>query len=54
MFKFVMKAVEGGSCHRRFLRDHKRSAEPISTTSAKHPKTMPAIAGPDNIEALDA
>lgn len=54
MFKFVIKAVEGGSCHRRFLRDHKMSTELMSATSAKHPKTMPAIAGPDNIEALDA
>ena len=47
-----MKAAEGGS-RQRFLRHHKRRAKLTSTSIAKHPKTIPAIAGPDNLALKD-
>ena|SRR5258706_8785041 len=52
MFKLAIKAAEGDS-RRRFLRRHKRRAKMTSTSIAKHPKTIPAIAGPDNLASND-
>lgn len=49
MFKLATKAAEGGRRRRLLLRDQKKRTEPTSTSIAKHPKTMAAIAGPDNL-----
>jgi len=53
VFENVRNAVEGGNGRRRFLRYHKRRAEITSTRIDKHPRTIPAIAGPDKLDALD-